>query len=127
MNELKNPETHGKISTASAGLGVPSPELVEERARELAAIAGRSASAFTDEDLRQAKDELLGNDSEDAPEETADVVASLTERDEPVGIQGCHVPNVGLPDDQSLGEELVSEGLDEAAHDQMVAARKNRE
>lgn len=127
MNDSKNPETHGKISTASAGLGVPSPELVEQRARELAAIAGRSASGFTEEDFHQAKSELLGEASDHALEETASVVASLTEREVPVGIEGVHIPNIGPADENSIGEELVAEGVDEAAHDQMVEARKNRE
>jgi hypothetical protein len=36
---------------------------------------------------------------------------------------GRHVENVGLDDQENMIEELVAEGMDEAVHEQMLAAR----
>ena len=45
---LPNPVEQGMITVNSAGLGVASPELVEQRAEELAAINGRDPEWFSD-------------------------------------------------------------------------------
>ena len=34
------------------------------------------------------------------------------------------MPRAGVNDDESLGEQLVAGGLEEATHDQMLEARK---
>jgi len=46
---------------------------------------------------------------------------SISERDMTATDSGHHVENLRGGDDNVL-EELVAEGMDEAAHDQMVAA-----
>ena len=48
----------------------------------------------------------------------------VSERDEIPGASGHHAPNNGFEEDENVGEELVSGGIDEAAHDQMVEARR---
>ena len=69
MNEHPHPP-HAKISVHGDGAGVPSPDTVEKRAREIAMIAEREPDEFTDADWDQALRELLGTQAGNAPEET---------------------------------------------------------
>ncbi len=105
-------------------MGVPSPELVEKRAREIAMIDEREPDEFTDADWAQAKDELTGVDPAHVPEVDDEVADEVTERDDIPGASGHQVPNNGFDGDVNVGEELVSGGIEEAAHDQMVEARR---
>jgi len=120
MNDHSHPA--GKISLHGDGLGAPSPDEVEKRAREIALIAERDPDEFTDADWDQARRELLGAHVSNAPEET-DENAEVVEEWNVVAASGGHrAPRV--EDDENLGEQLVSDGIEEAAHDQMVEARK---
>jgi len=122
MNERPH-SPHGKIDLHGNGLGVPSPETVEQRAREIAMIDERDPNQFTEEDWRQAKNELLGFTGAHAPEVDDEVEGELSERDDIPGASGHRAPRNGF-DDEALGEELVTDGIAEAAHDQMVEARR---
>ena len=122
MNERQH-SPHGKINLHGSGLGVPSPETVEARAREIAMIDERNPDEFTEEDWRQAKNELIGVEGSHAPEVDDSVDDELSERDDIPGASGHHPPNNGF-DEDTVGEELVSGGIQEAAHDQMVEARR---
>ena len=115
---------HGKITVHGDGLGVPSPELVEKRAREIALIDERDPDKFTDADWEQAKNELIGVDPSHTPEADDDVVDEMSERDEIPGASGHRVPKNGFEGEENLGEELVNGGIEEATHDQMVEARR---
>jgi hypothetical protein len=115
---------HGKINLHGNGLGVPSPEMVEKRAREIAMIDERNPDEFTETDWHQAKNELTGVEASHVPEMDEDADEEQSERDEIVGASGHRVPKSGFDEDENLGEELVSGGLEEAAHDQMVEARR---
>jgi hypothetical protein len=123
MNERSH-SPHGKINVHGSGLGVPSPELVEKRAREIAMIDERDPDEFTDADWEQAKNELTGVESGHSPETDDDEVDELSERDEVPGSAGHRVPKNGYEEEENVGEELVSGGIEEAAHDQMVEARR---
>ena len=114
---------HGKINLHGNGLGVPSPETVEARAREIAMIDERDPEEFTETDWRQAKNELTGVEAAHAPEVDDEVDDELRERDDIPGASGHRLPN-DYEGDENLGEELVSGGIEEAAHDQMVEARR---
>ncbi len=122
MNDQSH-SPHGKITLHGNGLGVPSPELVERRAREIAMIDERKADEFTDADWTQAKNELTGVATAHAPEADDEVTDEVTERDDILGSTGHQVPNNGFDGDENVGAELVSGGVEEAAHDQMVEAR----
>jgi hypothetical protein len=115
---------HGKINLHGDGLGVPSPETVEKRAREIAMIDERDPDQFTEADWRQAKNELIGLEAPHAPEVDEEVEDELSERDEIPGASGHRAPKNGFDEDENVGEELVSGGIEEAAHDQMVEARR---
>jgi len=98
MNENLQPG-FGKISVHGDGVGAPTPELIERRAREIALIDERDPDDFTD------------SDSEDEHE----IVPESP---------GHRAPRPGFDeDDETLGQSLVTDGLEEAAHDQMLEAR----
>lgn len=121
MSEHLHP-AHGKISVHGDGVGVPSPETVETRAREIALIAARDPNEFTDADWDQARRELLGALDPTAPEETEENAELVEEWNVVASSTGHRAPRV--EDDENLGEQLVSDGIEEAAHDQMLEARK---
>ncbi|HEY3601189.1 MAG TPA: hypothetical protein VGK72_04475 [Chthoniobacterales bacterium] len=115
---------HGKIDLHGDGLGVPSPELVTKRAREIAMIDERNPAEFTEADWNQAKNELLGVEPDHVPEGGEKIADELAERDDIAGASGHRAAKNGFEEEETLGEELVTEGIDEAAHDTMVEARR---
>ncbi len=107
------------------GFGVASPETVEKRAREIALIAERNPDEFTDADWEQARQELLGAHMDGAPEETRENAEVVEEWNMVASSSGHRASRPGADDDdETVGEQLVSGGLEEAVHDQMVEARK---
>jgi hypothetical protein len=126
MNEYSQPG-FGKISTHGDGMGAPTPELVEKRARELALIDERNPEDFTDADWEQARQELLGRSTDIAPEETVES-ASLDEEWPVVASNtGERAPRAGVDDDEMLGQQLVEGGVEEATHDSMVEAARTEQ
>ena len=85
-------------------------------------IAERDPDEFTDADWEQARRELLGTQVNTAPEETEENAEVVEEWNVVASSMGHRAPRV--EDDENLGEQLVSDGIDEAAHDQMLEARK---
>ena len=114
----------GDLSGNETELGVPTREMVEQRAREIARLAERDPNKFTPADWEQARAELTGL-GETGPHEPAEIADSLSEGDSIRGENGDRAPRV-LPSDESLlDERLASRGVEEAAHDQMVEAAKS--
>src|SRR5437667_6440372 len=70
----KNPLNKGIIRENAAGLVIVTAEMVEARARELAAINGRPSSEPSEADYRQAKRELTGEAEIDPQEESSESV-----------------------------------------------------
>ena len=123
MNDYSEPRP-GKIEVHGNGLGAPSPEEVERRAREIAMIDERNPDEFTDADWKQARRELMGEENNTPPEETSDN-ADLTEEWSVVASsKGHRMPRPGTGEEETVGEHLVIDGLEEAAHDQMLEARR---
>lgn len=118
----------GRILRHGKSVSEISNDALAERARELAIIDGRSPHDITEEDLELSRAELCG---EHLPETTLeDAVSSggLTrDPSEPVSISGRQAPEQNEPEDQEVMERLVLEGVEEAQHDQMLAARQRRE
>lgn len=123
MNEYSQPPV-GKINLHGNGFGAPTPEQIEQRAREIALIDERNPDEFTDADWDQARAELLGKSSHKPPEETTASETLEEEWEVTANNRGHRVPRPGLDDDETLGEQLVSGGVDEATHDQMLEARR---
>jgi hypothetical protein len=109
-----------KIIVHSEGMGVPSSETVRKRAEELARIDGRTE--YNDNDWRQAKLELHGGHDLNGNSSDAEMAALVSEHDMVVTDIGHHVQNMGPDDNESFVEELIAEGMDEAIHEQMLAA-----
>ncbi|MGI8820215.1 MAG: hypothetical protein ACR2ID_05015 [Chthoniobacterales bacterium] len=126
MNENSQPG-FGKISSHGDGIGAPTPELVEKRARELALIDERNPDDFTDADWERARGELLGIDSDGAPEEVAGDLDTTEEWEVVASNTGHRAPRAGLDDDKMLGQKLVEGGIEEATHDSMLEAAKSEQ
>lgn len=119
----KNPLTKGMIEENSAGIGEISNEMVDDRAEELALIAGRLVSR---EDGEQALRELTGGAGMD-PDQVLLESASEDVRWDPVpGSTGHQVEESASEEDDEDGQgesaQLFEEGVREAAHDQMLQA-----
>ena len=125
-----NPLTKGVIAENFKGLGTVTREMVQKRAEELALINGRTDGNVSPSDLDQATRELTGGADIDPQDAELDSVAE-SEREDVVGSTGRKLPE--STDDEedsegrSIGEQLVSEGVDEAEHDQMLQAARDAE
>jgi hypothetical protein len=120
----RNPLNKGIIAENAVGIGTVSPEMVEARARELAAIAGRVPPEPSEADYQQAKRELTGE-----PEMDVQEMALESEGWDPVpGSTGRHAPESLGEDEDSEGRsesaQLFEEGINEAEHDQMLQAAR---
>ena len=123
MNE--NKPVSGKIELHGNGMGVPSPEDIERRAREIAMIDERNPDEFSDTDWRQAREELLGDQETKPPEEDDKNIKLEYEWEVTPDNRGHRVPRPGVEEeDETIGEQLVADGREEAAHDQMLEARR---
>ena len=111
-----------KIIHHSEGLGAPCADTVRRRARELAKINGHEE--FNDDDWREAKRELHGGHEPNDTNGAMDMTAAVSEHDMVACSMGHHVENVGPEDQENVVEELIAEGMDEAVHEQMLAARR---
>ena len=124
----KNPPKKGMLEENSAGIGEISSEMVAERAKELALIAGRPV---TKADHERALRELTGG-SEMGGNQV--LLESVIEdgRWNPVPGSSGHQAKESASEDEdedgrSEGAQLVEEGVSEAEHDQMLQAARAAE
>jgi hypothetical protein len=125
MNEYSQPG-FGKISMHGDGMGAPTTELVEKRAREIALLNERNPDEFTDADWEQARAELMGLGSNSAPEEIAEVPEADEHWEVVASDTGRRAGRAG-EDDEMLGAQLVAGGVEEATHDSMVDAARSEQ
>jgi len=123
MNE--NPLNTGMLEENSVGIGEISGEMVADRAKELALIAGRPVNQS---DHDQALRELTGGPSMD-PEEALLESVTEDERWDPVPGSTGHQAKESASEDegedgQTEGARLVEEGVSEAGHDRMLQAAR---
>ena len=125
MKNSPVPAPAGRILRHGKRADEVTAEAIEVRARELAVIDGRSASAVTDDDRRRGREELLGLHLPDTTLEEAESDDRMT-RDpaDPVANAGRQTPMRNESEDQEVMERLALEGVEEAQHDQMLAARR---
>ena len=115
MDELQQ---RGKIIRETEGLGTVTPQMIEERAREIACSDGRAGPNHLDR--TRAREELTGaiSDSQKHP------TRAEPGRDwqMPLVSTGEKAPTVRLEDDENIPEKLVREGVEEADHDQRLSS-----
>ncbi len=119
----KNPLNKGTIETNSIGIGEISQDHVDDRAEELALIAGRPV---TTEDNEQAIRELTGEDGLDTKQTFLESVPE-DQRWNPIPGSTGHQAKESASEDededgQSENAQLFEEGVREAEHDQMLQA-----
>jgi hypothetical protein len=110
----------GKILRGTEGIGGVTPEMLEERAQEIARADGRSDA--NDLDRTRARDDLIGSSVKPAiEEEPADDWYT------PRGSSGEKASTLRPEDEENVPEKLVQEGSDEADHDQRSSSARTPE
>src|SRR5438874_11488985 len=124
----KNPLNKGIIMENATGIGTVTSEMVEARARELAAISGRPSSEPAETDYQQAKREPTGEAEMDPQEESTESVPDSEGWDPVPGSTGRQAADSLGEDEDAEGRsdsaQLVEEGVTEAEHDQMRQASR---
>jgi hypothetical protein len=107
-------QPHGKILLGTEGIGTVTPQMIEERAREIARSDGRAQPNELDQ--TRAREELIsttsGSDKSSTTEEPA------TDWYTPRASSGEKTPTVPPEDDENIPAKLIQEGIEEAEHDQ---------
>lgn len=99
---------------------------LEQRARELAEIRG-AGHRFTEEDLEQARREIRGDALPlSSPEDAVGETGLGRDPSDPPAQHGHQVEDMPADDEQEASTRLAEEGVDEAQHDLMLAARRRR-
>lgn len=122
----KNQSTYGKVLLHGKGTGSITEKDIERRARELASLNGYPfISVFIEKYLAQARRELTGEDLPPTTDETIEARGAITrDPSEPLAQTGHQIPDLEDPDDQTNLERLTEEGIEEAQHEQMLAAQR---
>jgi hypothetical protein len=114
-------EWHGEES------GTLTSDMIEERAREIARIEGRTVKQVSENDRDRARlelrDDALILSSYDA---RSDLLATHNPADPTVEI-GHQVAPLLTDDEQTLSEKEVMEGIREAEHERMLSSREEEE
>src|SRR5437016_9576820 len=127
----KNPLNKGIIMENAAGIGTVTAEMIEARARELAAINGRPSSKPSEADYQQAKRELTGEAETDPQEESTESIPESDGWDPVPGSTGRQAADSLGEDEDAEGRsesaQMFEEGISEAEHDQMLRAAETEE
>jgi hypothetical protein len=125
----KNPLNKGIIMENAAGVGTVTSEMIEARARELAAINGRPSSEPSEADYQQAKRELTGDAEMDPQEESRESIPDSDGWDPLPGSTGRQAADSLGEDEDAEGRsesaQMFEEGISEAEHDQMRRAAES--
>jgi hypothetical protein len=113
----------GKIVRRTEGLGTVTPQMIEERAREIAHSDGREEP--NDLDRTRAREELTGAASGSAKPPTRKEPG----RDwgMPLVSSGEKAPTVRPEDDENIPEKLIKQGIEEADRDQRSSSTQTSE
>jgi hypothetical protein len=121
----KNQPTQAKILLHGKGVGDITEQDIRRRARELASINGVPPKVVSEEYLALARRELRGENLPAVTTEDSEAVGAMTrDPSEPPSISGRQIPDIEEPDGQEDRERLTEEGVEEAQHEQMLAARR---
>ena len=104
----------GKILRGTQGLGTVTPQMIEERARQIARSDGRAQP--NDLDRTRAREELIGATSES--EQAATREEPGRDWGMPLVSSGEKAPTVRPEDEQNIPDKLIQEAVEEADRDQ---------
>lgn len=118
--------TPGKTLIHGNEAGEIDAQTLEQRADEIALIEGRDTTS--DLDRQQARKELQGLDLPETTSEDSPPIPLALNRDpsDPISDSGHQVPTYNEADNDDVAERLAIEGLAEAQHEQMLAARRRK-
>src|SRR5262245_5625801 len=118
-----------KILLRGHGTGDLNEDDVEKRAREIAVIRGRDPEALSEDDRAEAWAELNGELLPGTSSTDKDAAGGLSrDPSEPLSDPGHEVVTAEPDEDETdARERLANEGVEEAQHDQMLAARKREQ
>lgn len=112
------------VEHREAGAGFSTRSEIDRRAAEIAEIESRSV---TSADRAQARRELNGEDLPAAIEDENESAESLSrDPSDPPVERGRQIPNLEETSEQNGLQKLVSEGVEEAQHEQMLASRHRK-
>ncbi len=114
-----NPILPTRLKATAPGLGQANQTDIENRAVELAHSDGRTKA--TAADLQQAESELAGGSIGAESQDGQASVNELTAWDDPLDQSGHRVV-ASENDEQSIAEQLIEDGVEEADHDIRTAA-----
>jgi hypothetical protein len=110
----------GKFISGAKPVNTVTEGMVIRRAKEIAVINGRNGNDYTPDDFDQARREMVGFGSAEAADAENDVPDTGHWGAEGVD-RGQKAPVRSARDEQTFGEDLVKEGVEEATHDTMLA------
>src|SRR5437879_13386606 len=111
----------GKIAEHGNGIGAPSREEVERRAREIAMIDERNPDEFTEADWAQARHELMGQENNVPPEETPDNAEMEEEWNVIARSKGHRVQRQGPAEAGTVSEHIVIDGVRKTHTDHSIS------
>jgi hypothetical protein len=114
----------GRLSNHGRGLGTVTEEMVEQRAGEIAIINGRSKRNILEADREQATRELTGKEHLNPTPTAAETLTEDERWEEVPESEGHRAETVPSPDEQTVAEKLVEEGVQDAEHDQELEATR---
>lgn len=115
----------GKFLSGAKPLNTVTGAMIIQRAKEIAVINGKNGDDYTPDEFEQARKELTGfvnTEPTDAENDAPDTGGWLGE----AGDRGQKAPVRRPNDEQTVGEDLVKEGVEEAAHHTMLAGSEQR-
>src|SRR5215467_7120501 len=119
---MNDNHSKGKIIRGTDGIGTVTPQMIEQRAREIALSDGRAQS--NDLDRVSAREELTGASAGSEKLPTREEPGRDWEM--PLVSTGEKAPTVRPEDDENVPEKLTKEGLEEADHDQRSSSERTR-
>jgi hypothetical protein len=114
----------GRIQIHGRGIGEISDSDIQRRASEIAHMDGRSEAA--EQDRFRAREELLHAGTPPPPPEADESTKPVESWGKGPASRAQRGVRTDLEDEVSAAEQLVSEGLEEADHDQRLSATEEQ-
>jgi hypothetical protein len=120
----QNQIEEGRLSEHGKGLGTVTPEMVRERAREIAVINGRDKENVIESDFDEALRELEGDERLNPTPTKAEKLTEDQRWETTPDSTGKRTETVPAADEQTYSEKLVEEGVEDAEHDKALEAER---